>query len=252
VQATSGPAALRINEWLASAAGEPDFVELYNPAPLPVALGSLYLTDELAGAPTRQRIKPLSFVAADGFVSLQHDQLATLEFGLNARREILALLDADQQLLDVVAYRAQTAGWSQGRTPDGADQFAFFATPTPGRANLPRLAGDLNADDRVDAADIDALAAAIRLGATAAEHKEFDLDENGILDPDDLTVLVEEILHTRFGDANLDGEVQFDDFVLLAINFGRAEATWADGNFDFDNEVNFSDFVLLALHFGFQ
>lgn len=50
------------------------------------------------------------------------------------------------------------------------------------------------------------------------------------------------------GDANGDGEIDFEDFVLLADNFGAAGINVAD--FDFDGRVTFADFLLLSKNFG--
>ena len=54
------------------------------------------------------------------------------------------------------------------------------------------------------------------------------------------------------GDANSDGSVAFDDFLVLSVNFGRKDAVWADGDFNNDAEVNFADFLILAANFGQQ
>ncbi len=51
------------------------------------------------------------------------------------------------------------------------------------------------------------------------------------------------------GDADLDGDVDLDDFVALKSNFGTG-ATWAEGDFDGDNDVDLSDFVILKNNFG--
>src|SRR5207253_2913174 len=59
------PHGLKINEWLAD--GFPpfnnDYIELYNPDPLPVPMGGLYLTDRPTGWPNENAIAPLSFIA---------------------------------------------------------------------------------------------------------------------------------------------------------------------------------------------
>ena len=52
---------IRINEWAASVANGPDWFELYNPNPQPVALGGLYLTDKLSNR-TKHLIAPLTFI----------------------------------------------------------------------------------------------------------------------------------------------------------------------------------------------
>jgi hypothetical protein len=51
------------------------------------------------------------------------------------------------------------------------------------------------------------------------------------------------------GDADLDGDVDFDDFSTLAFHFGGA-GTWKDGDFDGDGVVDFDDFSALAFNFG--
>ncbi|MGI9240035.1 MAG: tandem-95 repeat protein, partial [Verrucomicrobiales bacterium] len=60
---------LRINEWLVrpQITFERDFVELYNPVALPVALGGLVITDEPVAYPQRHSLPPLSFIAPSGF-----------------------------------------------------------------------------------------------------------------------------------------------------------------------------------------
>jgi hypothetical protein len=52
------------------------------------------------------------------------------------------------------------------------------------------------------------------------------------------------------GDANNDGEVGFEDFLILAQNFGKVDAVFADGDFNLDGVVGFADFLLLANNFG--
>ncbi|NLF31269.1 MAG: hypothetical protein GX591_10335 [Planctomycetes bacterium] len=53
------------------------------------------------------------------------------------------------------------------------------------------------------------------------------------------------------GDADGDGDVDLDDFVILKNNFGTAAgATCATGDFDGDGDVDLDDFVLLKNAFG--
>ncbi|NLF31857.1 MAG: hypothetical protein GX591_13340 [Planctomycetes bacterium] len=53
------------------------------------------------------------------------------------------------------------------------------------------------------------------------------------------------------GDADGDGDVDLDDFVILKNNFGTATgATCAEGDFDGDGDVDLDDFVLLKNNFG--
>ena len=53
----------------------------------------------------------------------------------------------------------------------------------------------------------------------------------------------------HFGDANLDGQVDFADFLTLSGNFGQA-GRWEQGDFNGDDVVGFGDFLLLSKDFG--
>lgn len=135
-------ARLRINEWLAAAAvaNASDFVELYNPEPLPVLLSGLYLTDNVIGWPTQHRVTPLSYIPARGVTVFQADGNATagpdhLDFKLSADRGVIALLSGDLALIDQIVYGPQTLDISQGRSPNGANGLVFFAQPSPGAPN---------------------------------------------------------------------------------------------------------------------
>jgi len=52
------------------------------------------------------------------------------------------------------------------------------------------------------------------------------------------------------GDVNDDNDVNFDDFLVLANNFGDAVEDWSFGDLDGDGNVLFSDFLILAENFG--
>jgi uncharacterized repeat protein (TIGR01451 family) len=139
--ATGQPRLLKINEWLAaSAAGQSDFIELFNPGPRPVALGGLYLTDNAMGWPNRHPIAALSYIPASGLLVFQADGDSAagpdhLNFKLSTESGMVGLLDAQLAIIDQVFYGPQTTGISEGRRPSGADQFAFFNPPTPGAPN---------------------------------------------------------------------------------------------------------------------
>ncbi|HUF62906.1 MAG TPA: lamin tail domain-containing protein [Verrucomicrobiales bacterium] len=151
---------LRINEWLATSRVlyRGDFAEIYNPAPDPVDLGGLFLTDDPRRRPERHRIRDLSFVAPKGFAVFEFGREASaagsaalVEFGLAASFDRLALLD-EGRLIDEVMIGAEVADVSRGRTPDGEGQFADFRIPTPGAPNagLPSVIGqELTAWDAV-------------------------------------------------------------------------------------------------------
>jgi len=57
------------------------------------------------------------------------------------------------------------------------------------------------------------------------------------------------IRHTLNGDANLNQQVNLDDFTALASSFGAA-AIWVRGDFDYSSSVDLNDFTALAANFG--
>jgi hypothetical protein len=133
---------LRINEWLA--AGAPalpdDFIELFNPDPLPVDLGGLYLSDAPQGTPDLHRIPERTFIAGRGYFVFLADGnpeqgLAHLGFKLGAEQGEIGLAAPDLSLIDCVFYGPQSTGVSEGRQPDGAATFGFITPPTPGVPN---------------------------------------------------------------------------------------------------------------------
>ena len=142
VTAQGAPAALVINEWLASAQTlfANDFIELYNPSALPVNLGGCYLTDNPTENITASQVPPLFFVPAGGFALFQADgntgQGADhLSFKLSATQGEIGYFDPAQNLIDSIIYGPQTTDVSQGRTPDGSSTIASFTQPTPGGPN---------------------------------------------------------------------------------------------------------------------
>ena len=157
--------------------------------------------------------------------------------GLHAQSRRHVQLPARQEEGRVPATHSLTASPNDGQTDTAEVSITIVA------------AADLNADGSVDTADVDTLVEAINAGSN---QPMYDLDGSGTMDGDDLDYLVRSILGTRPGDTDLDGDVDFTDFIALSENFGRMPTEWADGNFDFDDQVSFADFVLLAENFGFK
>jgi hypothetical protein len=136
------PATLKLNEWQASGVAPftADYVELYNPDSLPVALGGLSITDRAAGFPNKHVFAPLSFAPAKGFLKLTADNDTAaganhLAFQLDADRGEIALLDSTRKLIDFVFYGPQSTGVAEGLSPNGSDAYSFFAQPNPGVTN---------------------------------------------------------------------------------------------------------------------
>jgi len=117
---------------------------------------------------------------------------------------------------------------------------------------LPRE-GDLNRDGQIDVKDIDFFYLGLANQTTEAM---FDMNLDNVIDKSDATFWVEDIMRTRLGDTDLDGDVDFGDFLKLSQNFGQ-QGHWSDGNFDGagaggNGKIEFADFLLLSSNFGFK
>ena len=147
VTSLGNPANLKVNEWMAEPGpGKDDWFELYNPDPQPVALGGLYLTDDLNNR-TKHLLAPLSFLGAgtnawqqflaDGNTGAGADHV---NFSLRAAGEALGLFTATGTLIDGVVFGAQQERISAGRFPDGAATLVSFpGTDSAGESNWRRL-----------------------------------------------------------------------------------------------------------------
>lgn len=140
-QTLGNQATLKINEWLASGAipNPDDFIELYNPDTLPVALGGLHLTDQPIGAPKRSAVAPLSFINGSAYRVFVADGKSSpanhVNFGVSVEQGEIGLMTADGSVIDCVIYAPQSPGVSSGRCPDGALTQKLLSIPTPGSAN---------------------------------------------------------------------------------------------------------------------
>ncbi|MBN2505357.1 MAG: lamin tail domain-containing protein [Verrucomicrobia bacterium] len=140
-QPLGDPRTLKINEWLAAPVNPfpEDFIELYNPETLPVALGGLYLTDLPIGVPFRSLIAPLSFIPPNGFVAFTADGTDGspdhVAFRLALEQGQIALFAPDGSPIDWVRYESQQPGVARGRCPDGALHQTALVIPTPGAPN---------------------------------------------------------------------------------------------------------------------
>lgn len=108
------------------------------------------------------------------------------------------------------------------------------------------LTGDFDLNGVLEAADIDLLSAAVRANST---DTLYDLNQDGVVSPDDHQFWVDELKGVLVGDADMNLEVAFIDFLGLANNFGQ-NGGWAEGNFDTNESVDFIDFLALANNFG--
>jgi hypothetical protein len=66
---------------------------------------------------------------------------------------------------------------------------------------------------------------------------------------DDSAVLVK---YTWYGDTDLNGKINFDDYVRIDGGFNNHLTGWFNGDFNYDNKINFDDYVLIDLAFNTQ
>ena len=136
--ASSAKPTLVINEFMAQNTGSiqdshgdyDDWIELYNYGGSAIDVAGCYLSDDQAN-PTKWRIPSsnpaVTTIPARGFLLIWADQeaqdgLLHANFKLSAGGESISLSDAQGNLLDSVAFGAQEADISSGRSPDGADR----------------------------------------------------------------------------------------------------------------------------------
>jgi hypothetical protein len=147
VPTLGNPSNLRVNEWMADPASGDDWFEIYNPDPQPVALGGLYLTDDL-NSRDKHKLPALSFLGvgvnawhqfiADGNTGAGADHAG---FSFKASGEAIGIFTPTGATIDAVTFGAQQTGVSEGRFPDGsANVIIFPGTASPGAANFRRLA----------------------------------------------------------------------------------------------------------------
>ncbi|MCA9166957.1 MAG: lamin tail domain-containing protein, partial [Planctomycetales bacterium] len=173
------------------------------------------------------------------------------------RPEDVAQLGLGYVLVDRIAYESTApwpntaAGLSLQRTVPTA--YGDFSTSwqalaaSPGGLNSAEPnTGDFNSDGQVDVIDVQLLCAAIR---SPNPSSEFDIDSSGETDFDDMRYLIGEVLHTSFGDANLDGVFNSTDLILV-FQAGEYEdgiadnSSWSSGDWDCDGEFTTADLVL--------
>ena len=115
---------------------------------------------------------------------------------------------------------------------------------------------DLNADGWIDGADVDMLCTIVGspeslAGLSESEFALLDINVDDRLSQADVTQWLAEV-DSLEGDTNLDGAVDFEDFLIFSQNFGTegSDATWTRGDFDCDQSIVFVDFLSLSSSFG--
>ncbi|MCA9216846.1 MAG: hypothetical protein KDB27_27440, partial [Planctomycetales bacterium] len=115
-----------------------------------------------------------------------------------------------------------------------------------------QIDADLNDDGIVNVVDVDLLAAAIR-----GQESIADLNRDSVANVRDLHFLIEDVLGTTMGDANLDGRFDSSDLVQIfeANEYEDGQpgnSTWAEGDFDGDGDFTTRDFVTAFMSGAYQ
>jgi hypothetical protein len=169
-----------------------------------------------------------------------------------------------------LALSAGTLGVTKGPGTGGPNTTTDLAAGYSfGTANITISAGrtgDINGDGNINAADIDLMSAKLLAGGLPYDTK-YDyrgptappFTPDGLVSQPDKDRLVGSLIDingvptsvgTHYGDANLDGIVNFGDYLALLNNFGGTPKGWAQGDFNGDATVNFGDYLALLNNFG--
>jgi hypothetical protein len=147
---------LKYNEWMAtnSAGVNDDWIELYNPDPLPVGLGALLFTDKTTGLSGEKRIPPLSFIGGLGFIRFWCDGRPKqgadhLDFSLSsssgeAKVGIYYFNSGTAMFVEIdsISFGPQVRDLAEGRLPDGSTNIVrpfALGKDTPGASNFQPL-----------------------------------------------------------------------------------------------------------------
>lgn len=191
--------------------------------------------DPSTGQPEFNRTEEVSFLVGDGFTCDDESgdifEGESLVFSLQSEYApasqgyLLAKLGADCDFL----------GFADGAV------LAPSLPPDPAEPSC-----DFDGDGDCDVVDLDQLAGEVIAGANTAK---FDLTEDGAVNQPDVDAFLAEV-QRQSGDADLNGAVEFADFLVLSNNFGADGVLWSGGDFDIDGKVAFSDFLVLSGNFG--
>ena len=145
----------------------------------------------------------------------------------------------------------EAAAWSAWYGADSED-FENAVTFFDASFTEPTLPGDLDGNGQLDAADAEALVAAIRANSS---DLSLDLDGDNVVNTSDLEHWVSQIANTWIGDVDLDGEFSSTDMVSV-FQAGRyesaGEATWRQGDWDADGQFGSSDLIMAFQDGGYE
>ena len=164
------------------------------------------------------------------------------------------LFDEAMELLGEVTVEEDTyeSGWAGAGAAinDGGDDTLKTLIAT----SIDDFIASDTTEINVEPVTIDELTAAINEGST---DSRFDIDGNGSVDAADRAAWVVNVANSYFGDANLDGEFNSSDFVVV-FTAGEYEdeivgnSLWGEGDWNGDGDFNSGDFVLAFTDGGYE
>lgn len=182
----------------------------------------------------------------DGVVSdADVDHLLLTKFGTKRGDANLdrVVNQADQNV--VMANWGRSGGWLQGdMNGDGRinatdlNLVATNMTPPPPVATA--ALGDVSGDGQVNEDDIDLL-----YGNLGRYSVSLDLTGDRYVTQADIDYLVYDVLGTRYGDTNLDGVLNWQDWQNVFSNWGQSNRGWRGGDFNGDGIVNYYDYMMM-------
>jgi len=242
----------------------------------PLAYGTSYAGWQYFGMAEYAKDRGYSYVAGN---SVQYSNLwDTLVGEIDAARPMELYVDRSgdgnpDHFVAAIGYDDGPDGkrYAAFNTYDHAVHWYDFAPPTPGQswtvrsgtwfamlqpAPVTGIPGDFDGSGRVDGEDIDLLYD--KIYRSMWFDPMYDLNGDGDATAADMDIMVSDLVQlsngmagTVYGDCNLDGAVNLDDFQALKSNFASDFAGWAEGNYDGDSDVDMDDFVLLSKGFGY-
>ncbi len=136
----------------------------------------------------------------------------------------------------------------------GNDAGSWVAdVPTPGSVNFGAVPGDFNGDSVANATDINLLFAQMQ---APIPDLRFDLTGDGLVNENDRDEMVFGVLGTTYGDADVNGTFNSQDFVDI-FQMGeykddiRGNSTWEEGDWNGDGDFDELDMLLAFASQGY-
>jgi hypothetical protein len=138
--------------------------------------------------------------------------------------------------------------------------FAACLSLSAGYARADFMWADTNQDGVVNSFDIDAIYQNLTVAPStymgiwprplAAYQAQYDVNGDGVVSQADVTYELQQGFKTTYGDFNLDGHVDFNDYIDLLDHMNQSGG-WAQGDINGDGVINYKDwYSLYGVHPG--